>query len=150
LSQVPLSSATGEAHIEATSVVRELAVLTALLAFGCLACSPRPERVKLLRQDCVATPTAIGEAVQFQAEVLAQTKNNLHMDFDGFGADFSSLTVKFNSPPPWRGVVIDLHYQGEAVLDGVALPVGSSFRFDAASPECINRLWFLHHAEDPE
>lgn len=128
----------------------KLAVLAAILALACLACSPRPERVRLVRQDCVAPPTPMGEAVQFQAEVIAQAENNRHIDFDGFGADFSSLTVKFNSPPPWEGVVVDLHYQDEAVLNGVALLVGSSFQFDAAPPECINQLWFLHHAEDPE
>ncbi|WP_395792985.1 hypothetical protein [Aquimonas sp.] len=128
----------------------KLAVLAVLLAVGALACSPRPERVRLVHQDCLAPRTVIGQAVHFQAEVLAQTENNLHIDFDGFGADFSSLTVKFSSPPAWSGVVVDLHYQGEPVMDGVALLVGSSFQFEAAPPECINRLWFLHPAEAPE
>jgi hypothetical protein len=126
----------------------KLTVLAALLASGSAACSSHTEGARVVRQICEAPPTSAGEAVQFQAVVLARAENDLHVDFDSFGADFSSITVQFSDPPQWRDLSAKLCYQDEAVLDGVVLTVGTSFGFRAVPPHCIGRPWFLHTVTD--
>lgn len=126
----------------------KVTVLAALLALGSSACSSHTDRVRVVRQACEAPPATAGEAVQFEAVVLAWAENDLHVDFDRFGANFSSITVKFTHPPQWRDLTAKLYHQGEAVVDGVVLAVGTSFVFSAIPPDCLDRPWFLHTVTD--
>lgn len=128
----------------------KVTALATLLALSSSACSSRTERVWVVRQTCEAPPATAGEAVQFEAVVLSWAKNDLHVDFDRFGADFSSITVKFSDPPQWRDLTARLYHQGEAVVDGVVLAVGTSFGFSAIPPDCLDRPWFLHTVTDQE
>jgi hypothetical protein len=126
----------------------KVTALAALLALGSSACSSRTEGARVVRQICESPPTAVGEAVQFQAVVLAQAENDLHVDLDAFGVDFSSITVQFSDPPQWRDLSAKLYHQDKAVLDGVVLTVGTSFGFSAVPPDCLDRPWFLHTVTD--
>lgn len=130
------------------SSIAKAAALAALLAICSSECTSRMEGVRGVPQVCEAPPTLAGDAVQLKALVVAQADNDLHMDFDRFGADFSSITVQFNDPPAWRGVRTKLYYQGDAVVDGVVLGVGMSFRFSTVPPDCLDRPWFLHAITD--
>lgn len=106
--------------------------LVALALTGCLA---RVQLARAIQESCHAPPTFPGEPVTFQAVVLAQTRNSLHVEFERFGVDYFSITVEFRSPPEWAGFIVDLHYQDEPVLDAVELAIGSSVNFSAVPPD---------------
>lgn len=101
------------------------------------------EGVRRIAYACNSPAPSTGEPASFRAEVVSLRQNSLHVDFDGFGADFSSIEVKIRAPLHWSDVMVDIYYQGVPSLNGVEPMTGIAFDFKATPPPCLDQPWLF-------
>lgn len=94
-----------------------------------------------VRRVCPKPAPQSGERIAFEARVTGFKYKTFHVDFDTFGTDFSKVEIEFLSPPSWAGLKDGVYYQGDAVLKGVKLDIGSRFGFSAVPPACLDDPW---------
>lgn len=107
------------------------------------ACSHTANRQALVPYACSQPPPSSGRAVTFTASVIDSEANSLHLDFDAAGADFSALVVRFSDPGAWGGVMARIYHQGETSLGRAELDVGSTVKFVAIPPPCLDQPWLF-------
>lgn len=107
------------------------------------ACARRKEPIYSAQRACENKSIPSGEEIDFHVKVVAFERSALHLDFDAFGADFSSAEVLVESPDAWRGTLLNAYYQGLPLLGGKELTLGSSFNFKAIPPICLDQPWLF-------
>lgn len=88
-------------------------------------------------------PSGVGETIAFSGTVGPTTKDALHVDLEGFGADFNSASLIFISPQGWKGQSVPLYFQGSAIIDGHKVSSGSVLSFEAVVPACLDQPWLF-------
>ncbi|WP_157477125.1 hypothetical protein [Lysobacter sp. Root690] len=95
-------------------------------------------------------PTDSGQKI-FLAGTISETKENvLHMDFDGFGVDFSSTQFDVLSPSEWKGRRYPIYFQEEELADRGRAPANGMVSFDITVPACLDQPWLFWEAIKPK
>lgn len=120
-----------------------LVAATMFFAFTSTSCSHSSGHAKAIPFACSQPAPYAGKEIFFKAKVLALKEKSLHMDFDGFGVDFSSVEIRFDDPSQWSGIRASIYYRDEPVLNGVRLSSGTTFEFKLTPPSCLDQPWLF-------
>ena len=121
----------------------KLLIAAPLSVLACVGCAQNTVRVVMEPPSCHQAAPASGQLILLRAEVIGFEEKNLHVDFEDFGTDFSSVEVRFREPPPWDGIAASIYFQGEPVFRGETLREGASIEFSVVPPACLDQPWLF-------